>query len=106
MLISLVIAYLNRKEQLLFTLKTIEKSKYKNFYIPCPEVEVPFIIQRRIFKGDLQIRHLEILKSLKNKNIKIVHLYSHIIFQMFQQFGNNTDKHLPLKYYCKNQKYI
>ena len=40
------------------------KKQYKNFYTPVPEIEVPFIIQRRIIKGDLKVKHLNILHDL------------------------------------------
>lgn len=46
------------------------RTKYKNFYIPSPYVEAPFIMQRRIFKGDFSERHLHIFRDLyaRNKN--------------------------------------
>lgn len=40
------------------------KKQYKNFHVPMPEVEAPFIIQRRIIKGDMKLAHLEILSKL------------------------------------------
>jgi hypothetical protein len=48
------------------------KIKFKNFYIPKPNVEVPFIIQRRIFKGDIEEKHISTLVKLYNKDIKSV----------------------------------
>lgn len=44
------------------------KVAYKNFYIPSPQVEAPFVMQRRIFKGDVEIRHLNILYDLYINN--------------------------------------
>ncbi|MCL1037494.1 hypothetical protein L2750_10075 [Shewanella submarina] len=41
-----------------------DRVAYKNFFVPCPSVEGPFVMQRRIFKGDIQERHLDILHSL------------------------------------------
>lgn len=38
-----------------------DKRKYKNFCIPATRVEVPFILQRRIFKGDIKEEHLQTL---------------------------------------------
>ena len=49
-----------------------EKIKYKNFYIPKPKIEVPFILQRRIFKSDIEEKHIQILVKLYNKNIEAV----------------------------------
>jgi len=40
------------------------KRRYKNFYIPAAEVEVPFLLQRRIFKGDIKESHVENLARL------------------------------------------
>jgi len=44
------------------------KVKYKNFYIPSPEIEVPFILQRRIFKCDFKDEHLKTLLNLYKDN--------------------------------------
>ena len=48
------------------------KIKYKNFYIPRSEIEVPFILQRRIFKGDIEEKHLKTILFLYNKNTETV----------------------------------
>jgi thymidylate kinase len=37
---------------------------YKNFFVPSPEIEAPFILMRRIVKNDLKTSHLLILKVL------------------------------------------
>jgi hypothetical protein len=47
-----------------------DKRKYKNFYIPATMVEVPFILQRRIFKGDIKREHLLTLKRYIDENPK------------------------------------
>ncbi|ENM5889535.1 hypothetical protein FXE63_13850 [Vibrio mimicus] len=44
------------------------RKKFKNFYIPSPSVEAPFVMQRRIFKGDIEQRHLQILRDLLERN--------------------------------------
>ena len=41
--------------------------KYKNFYIPAPEIEVPFLLMRRIIKNDLTESHIEKLRELLKK---------------------------------------
>ncbi len=48
------------------------KKRYKNFYVPAVEVEVPFLLQRRIFKGDINDRHVQILVKLFHKNREAV----------------------------------
>lgn len=40
------------------------RKRYKNFFIPAPEIEVPFVIQRRIFKGDIEKKHIDIVNKL------------------------------------------
>lgn len=40
------------------------RREYKNFYIPAPEVEAPFVMERRIFKGDIELRHIDILYDI------------------------------------------
>lgn len=62
------------------------KISYKNFFIPKPEIEVPFVFQRRIFKGDLELRHLEIMKNLYLKD------------------EINVDK--KMKYYFGNENFL
>jgi thymidylate kinase len=41
-----------------------KRKKYKNFFIPEAEIELPFIIMRRIIKNDLKKEHLEKMKAL------------------------------------------
>lgn len=41
-----------------------EKRKYKNFFIPSVDIEVPFLWQRRIFKSELESRHVVLMKDL------------------------------------------
>lgn len=56
------------------------KIKYKNFYVPKPIIEVPFVIQRRIIKGDLKKAHLKLLNNLYVKNSKTI---NNVLFNMF-----------------------
>lgn len=46
-----------------------KKRKYKNFYIPQHEVEIPFLLLRRIFKGDIEEKHIVSLVKLYNMDI-------------------------------------
>jgi len=46
------------------------KRKYKNFYIPTIRVEIPFILERRIFKNDIEEKHIDILFNLYQINPK------------------------------------
>lgn len=49
------------------------KNKFKNFYIPDPEVELLFLFMRRVIKNDLRESHINKLRFLMNKkpeNIK------------------------------------
>lgn len=48
------------------------KRKYKNFYVPKEEVEVPFLLQRRIFKGDIAEKHVQRLVNLYTADIEAV----------------------------------
>ena len=48
------------------------KRAFKNFYIPAPEVEAPFILQRRIFKGDIKPAHVKTLSELFNGNEDVI----------------------------------
>ena len=48
------------------------KQKYKNFFVPTSEVEVPFLLQRRIFKGDIEEKHIAILVKLYKNNMEVV----------------------------------
>ena len=41
-----------------------DKVSYKNFYTPKSSIEVLFVLQRRIFKRDMKIKHLKILYNL------------------------------------------
>lgn len=49
--------------------KTFLKNRmsFKNFFIPSPEVEAPFLFMRRVIKNDLTIRHVEKLRLLLEK---------------------------------------
>jgi hypothetical protein len=49
------------------------KRPYKNFFVPIPEVEVSFVLQRRIFKGDCQQAHVESLYNLYSKKPESVY---------------------------------
>lgn len=59
------------------------KVSFKNFYVPKSVIEVPFIIQRRIIKGDLNIKHIQSLHTLYNENSKDIES------ELFQMFGQN-----------------
>ncbi|MBB1372606.1 hypothetical protein [Pseudoalteromonas sp. SR45-4] len=56
------------------------KAQYKNFYIPAPEVEVPFILQRRIFKGDASHAHIKTIRSLIKDDFDIINRGNRAIF--------------------------
>jgi hypothetical protein len=56
------------------------KTKFKNFYIPLPEIEVPFLIQRRIIKGDINNKHLDRILLLYNESPQRVKDSLNLIF--------------------------
>lgn len=41
-----------------------KRKKYRNFFIPTAEIELPFIVMRRIVKNDLKKEHIENMKRL------------------------------------------
>mgnify|MGYP000518922829 CR=1 FL=1 len=45
-------------------------------------------------------------KEPEGRSVTLIHLYSKIAAELFQECGKRTQKHLPSKYLCKNIDYI
>jgi hypothetical protein len=71
------------------------KSSYKNFHIPNNLIETLFIIQRRIIKGDLKVKHIETLSNLYKSDEKS------IAEEIVNMFGNELGEKL-LKVICND----
>lgn len=48
------------------------RKRFKNFYIPSPEIEFLFILMRRIIKNDLKTSHIKKMSKLMYKNTEVV----------------------------------
>ena len=75
------------------------KSSYKNFYIPNNLIETLFIIQRRIIKGDLRLKHIKTLCNLYKRDEKsiegaIVKMFGSELGEKLLRVINNQDLEL------------
>jgi thymidylate kinase len=88
--------------------------KYKNFYVPAPEIEVPFLLMRRIIKNDLTESHIEKLRELLKKKpeevkAKLVEFFGEEITSSLLNLIETGDKsifHSNLDYYRRILKKI